>query len=154
MQDKATGSRPAIALSAAAVVLLRSAAYTRLERDCEAVDHALLLSPDRAVDRKVWAAFMRLMRTGALLDRAGWTYEQQRGEVKLDCQEDVHLALAVLRDDLATEGNVKAAAISDGSEAAAMAASRRELAIYDTLTGLEALAATEGLRFRDQHATA
>lgn len=51
----------------------------------------------------------------------------------------------MLRDDLATEGNVKAAAINDDSEAAALASSRRELAIYDALTGLEAMAATAGL---------
>ncbi len=154
MQEKASESRRTIVLSRGAVLPLRSAAYTRMERDLEELDQALVLVPDRAVDRKVWVAFMRLMRTGALLDRTGWTYEQHRGEVKLDCCEDVQLAQAVLRDDLATEGNVKAAAISDGSEASAMAASRRELAIYDTLTGLEALAATEGLGFRDQHATA
>lgn len=155
MQDKATGLEPVITLSAAAVVPLRSAAYTRMEHDLEMLEQALVMVPDRAVDRKAWAAYMRLLRTGALLDRTGWTYEQQRGEVKLASQEDVQLAQAVLRDDLRTEGNVKAAAISDGSEASAMAASRRELVIYDTLTGLEALAATAGVRFcRDRHATA
>ena len=86
------------------------------------------------------------------MDRTGWTYEEQRGGVKLDCYEDIQLAQAVLRDDLRTEGNVKAAAISDGSQASADAASRRELVIYDTLTGSEALAATEGVSFRGQHA--
>ncbi len=154
MQDKATGCRLEIVLSGAAVVPLRSAAYTRLEHDLEVLEQALVMVPDRAVDRKAWAAYMRLTRTGGLLDRTGWTYEEQRGEVKLDCYEDIQLAQAMLRDDLRTEGNVKAAAISDGSAASADAASRRELVIYDTLTGLEALAATEGVSFRGQHASA
>ncbi len=154
MQDKATGSGLAITLSAAAVVPLCAAAYTRMEHDLETLEQALVMVPDRAVDRKAWAAYMRLLRTGGLLDRTGWTHEEHRGAVKLVCYEDVQLARAVLRDDLRTEGNVKAAAISDGSQASADAASRRELVIYDTLTGLEALAATAGVRFDDRLASA
>lgn len=154
MQDKATGSQPVITLSAAAVVPLRSAAYGRLERDIERLEDALVMVRDRAVDRKAWAAFMRLGRTGALLDRTGWTYEGCQMQVKLLCVEDVALALDVLQDELAAESRVKAAALSDGSEAATMASSRRELAIYDALTGLEAMALTAGLAVRDRQASA
>ena len=104
--------------------------------------------PDRARDRKVWAANMRLARTAGLLDRTGWTYDEQRVQVKLGCVEDVSLAVSVLRDDPEMEGNVKAAAISDDAEAEMLASSRRELAFYDALTGLEAMAATAGLLVR------
>ena len=57
MQDKTTGCRVEIVLSAA-FVLLRSAAYTRLEHDLEMLEQALVMVPDRAVDRKAWAAYM------------------------------------------------------------------------------------------------
>lgn len=86
------------------------ALYTRLERDLQELDEALLMTPDRAIDRKAWAANMRLARTASLLDRTGWTYHEQRPQVKLDRVEDVALAVSVLRDDPETEGNVKAAA--------------------------------------------
>src|SRR5580704_156389 len=142
MQDQTSDSRPVILLNRNVVGLLRQALYTRLERDLQDLDEALLRVPDRATDRKVWAANMRLARTASLLDRTGWTYDEQRVQVQLGRVEDVALAQAVLRDDLETEGDVKAAAINDDSEAAVLTSSRRELAIYDALTGLEAMAAT------------
>ncbi len=145
MQEQTSDSRPVVVLKRSVVGLLRQALYTRLERDLQELDEALLKVPDRASDRKVWAANMRLARTASLLDRAGWTYDEQRAQVRLGCVEDVALAVSVLRDDLETEGNVKAAALSDDAEGEVLASSRRELAIYDALTGLEAMAATAGL---------
>lgn len=154
MQDQTSGSGVVIGLSAGAVGSLRCAAYSRLERDVEVLDAALVMAADRAVDRKAWAAFMRLLRTGGLLDLTGWTSGEYRGQVKLARAEDVALSLELLRDELAAESVVKAAAVADGSEACTLAASRRELAIYDALTGIEAMALTAGLDVADRRASA
>jgi hypothetical protein len=154
MQEKTSDSQAVIVLNRSVVELLRHALYTRLERDPQDLDETLLIVPDRAADRKVWAANMRLARTASLLDRTGWTYQEQRAQVKLGCVEDVALAVSVLRDDLETESNVKAAALSDNAEAEVLASSRRELAIYDALIGLEAMAATAGLLLRERAASA
>lgn len=73
MQEQTSDSRPVIVLNRSAVALLRQALYTRLERDLQDLNEALTTVPDRATDRKVWVAHMRLARTGSMLDRTGWT---------------------------------------------------------------------------------
>jgi hypothetical protein len=123
---------------------LRAAGYSRLELDIEQLNEALEDS-GREGNRKVWAAYMRLANTARLLDRTGWTHKDHRDSIKLDTPEDINLAQAILRDELEAENNAKNDAINDKSEHDAQAASKRELAIYDTLTALEAIAATAGL---------
>lgn len=72
----------------------------------------------------------------------------------LDSREDITLARAMLREELQAESNSKAAALNDGAQDEAHAASKRELAIYDILTALEAIAATAGIPTRGHAADA
>lgn len=144
MPHQATRSTSKVLLSKAALPPLRRACYSRLEQGIEPLSEALIWA-NRTRSRKTWAVFAELARIGVLLDRAGWTDDDPRDGLTLDSTEDVALVLTLLREEMQDEGDQKAEALSEGSSRSAAQASRREMAAYEALTGLEAIAATAGL---------
>lgn len=150
MPDQPTGSTRLVTLDAEAAEPLRQAAYTRLELDLDQLETALL-SRSRARNRRAWAAYMRLARTAGLLDRTGWTHHQ-REPVTLDPEHFI-VAQAALRNEIDAESDAKATALADGAHDAAHAATDRALALYYTLTTLEASAAETPARRRKHGAS-
>jgi hypothetical protein len=149
MQDKSTALTSNVRLNRAALRPLRRACYARLELDLDGLNEALE-SASRTRSRDTWAAFTRLARIGGLLDRAGWTEQESSERITLDSKTDVALARALLQDELEAESADKATALDEGSEREAAQAARRELEVYDALTGLEAIAATAGMLDAEQ----
>lgn len=126
-----------VALSNASLRPLRLACYGRLEEDAEHLLEALQMAI-RHNTREAWAAYVRVSRTGTLLDLVGWTNHDARNQIKLTHHSDLDLAIDVLRDEAATESAIRAAAIQDAAAEDAKCATAREMEIHNILEAMEA----------------
>lgn len=131
-------------LNNAALTPLREACYSRMLEHAEQLHDVLELGM-RQSSRDAWAAFTRLQCTGNLLNRIGWTDDDDRNQVKLTGHLEVELAISVLRDEAGTESAVRGAALEDNATEEADRATKRELAIHNILTGLEAALAANSV---------
>jgi hypothetical protein len=126
-----------ITLNHQAVVPLRRALYGRLEMDVQELSQML---DDGAPQhsRQAMAAYIRLQRTGGLLNRIGWTHDDHRHQITVDQHADLDVAIEALREEAAAESAIRTAALEDKAAEEAERATKRELIVHDILTGLEA----------------
>lgn len=126
-----------VTLNQVALTAVRRACYGRIELDVQHIEQTLETGvPQRT--RHTMAACAHLQRTQGLLDRIGWTDDDDRYQITLDNHQDVDLTIAVLREEAAAESATRAAALEDKATNDAERATKRELAIHEILSGLEA----------------